>query len=101
MVLFYVLKTRTGDYHCGIDAPAYDEISDRPEEPYLYFRRYRIPRDNIDYIRTTYSFYEFILIAKECGFYMNREFKLTYLDYLESKRVDRKKIKAVMYLLDL
>ena len=101
MVQFFIIKTRTGDYYYGINSRRFDEVLDRFEEPYLYVKGYKIPRDNIDYYRTVNDIRDFIHIAKECGFYMSRDFKIVYLQYLQSEKLEIEKVRAVMYLLDL
>ena len=100
--LFFIVKTRTGDYYTGLVHRSFNDLSiDLEDVDRVKINNIQIPISNIDYVKLDISYREWLETCEELGITDNADYKKALRDYYLAEDYDVKLIRLLMYMIDL
>lgn len=97
---FFIAKTKAGDFHYGVDVPAYDKF-DFDEHNNLWVNNRVIPFHNIDFYIVRIPLDDFKKYAVEYGFVNTCRFKKVMIDYMAGQGVNPLYLNYIRYMHNL
>ena len=97
---FFILKTKSGDYYLGAEAPKYDHVS-LEDSIVMWVNDTMIPYSNVGYLTRKLKCDEFVEICEGLGIDDTEDFKKCVIIYLDCIRMNPEQINYIEYMWDL